>query len=190
MVIGACDGPRKQLKPKNREKMSLEELRERSSGTNVASVNETARLAKLIVSLFSPDADSGASETNGLTSGPSPLFNSTDDLRHYYLLNNPRLKKDEAVIHMYILFVLLCYVIGTGLIIMKYMRRDSSACHLSSCTNTHSVTFMHTDSGEVWVKSAPTSCETVSEGPFTEDEESVSSSDRLLFQTNCDVTYV
>lgn len=168
-----------------KNKMSHEHTSD-SSRTHIP-LNETVRLAKYIVSLFSAGADPAARSP---ISSPESLFNSSHDEHLYNLLNNPKLKKDEAIIHMYILFVLFCYVIGTGLIVMKYIKRESSLHQFNSSPTTRAISFTHMDSSEVWIKSTATSCETLSEN-YGEDDDSLSvASERLHLSSNSDVTYV
>lgn len=153
----------------------------RDTESHAPPLNETVRLAKYIVSLFSPGADQTGMS---LSSASNSIFNSSDEDPQYYLPNSPKLKKDEAIIHLYILFVLLCYIIGTGMIVMKYMRKETSFYRFQP----DAAAFTHMDSSEVWIKSTATSCETVTESEiFSEDDDSFSERQQL---STSDVTYV
>lgn len=153
--------------------------------------NETVRLAKYIVSLFSSSSDPTAGDQS--FTGSSSIFNNSHDEHLYNLLNNPKLKKDEAIIHVYILFVLLCYVIGTGLIVVKYIKRDSTAFTNFNGFPSRTISFTHMDSSEVWIKSTETSCASVTES-YSEDEDDDSllspASERLHLYPASQVTYV
>ena len=142
-----------------------QELARDSSSVHIhetPSLNETDRLAKYIVSLLSSSTEAGrrlASAANGTGSSPGSA-----DMHQLYLPNDPKLKKDEAIIHMYILFVLFCYVIGTGLIVVKYMRRETPFHRFDD--------ILSSDAGfpssvEPWIKRTY-SCETLDEC-FSED---------------------
>ena len=155
--------------------------------TNIPPLNETARLAKYIVSLFSGGGDP---VDRRLSSSPDSMFNTSQDERLYNLLDNPKLKKDEAIIHVYILFVLLCYVVGTGLIVMKYIKKESSLPYFNSFP-TRTISFTHMDSSEVWIKSTNTSCDTTSENCSEDDDSPSSTSERNWhLSSSSDVTYV
>ena len=148
-------------------------------------LNETVRVAKYIASLLAAGANPVPSRIS------SPMFSNEssphDDRLFNLLNNNPKLKKDEAIIHVYILFVLFCYIIGTGLIVMKYVRKESPL-HYFNRFPSRAISFTHMDSSEVWIKSSKTSSyDTVCENLSEEDDDP---SERLRLSASSDVTYV
>ena len=152
-----------------------------AASTHMSALNGTDRLAKYIVSLFSRHTEGGDRS--------SPLFNgsvdggASDDFRQFYLPNDAKVRKDEAVSHMYILFVLFCYVIGTGIVVLKYMRIERPFCRFGRDSTSDSMPVAGVS--ESWLKRSSSSCGTEGDSLCTSSD-----SDSVASSKQPEVTYV